>query len=45
MKNEKLKAAAVIGMCVLFLASCVLETAAAFKQAGIQSGAEKKNGK
>ncbi|MBR3474918.1 MAG: hypothetical protein IKH34_07605 [Oscillospiraceae bacterium] len=45
MKNEKLKTASVVGMCALFLLSCVLETAAAFKRAGIKPGEGKKNGK
>ncbi len=42
MNRDKWKAASVVGMCVLFLASCALETALAFKRAGLIAKGGKK---
>lgn len=37
--------ASVVALCALFLVSCVLQTAAAFKRAGIAAEKAKKDGK
>ena len=44
MKKQSVKTASVVGLCVLILTSCLLQTAAAFRRAGIGPGAGKKDG-